>query len=227
MACREIAGAREKAGASVKGSFRPEPSDRERAALRRKWNQTSRAPGIGLWANKRERQTMPGRARKGPSGRQKWNPLAPLGHHCALRRPSLPAESYKQASCRAAALRAAYAAAKPPSGCLAFRASPGSSRRRAPSICCRYGPAPFLDREAVPMRWIVCLKSVPRPRGATHAVASAARAPLLGRPSATKQWWAVTGSNRRPYRCKRYALPAELTAQSMRVITRARRRGQG
>src|SRR5579863_10262676 len=26
------------------------------------------------------------------------------------------------------------------------------------------------------------------------------------------EWWAVTGSNRRPYRCKRYALPAELTA---------------
>ena len=27
-----------------------------------------------------------------------------------------------------------------------------------------------------------------------------------------RKWWAVTGSNRRPYRCKRYALPAELTA---------------
>src|SRR5438552_4532567 len=25
-------------------------------------------------------------------------------------------------------------------------------------------------------------------------------------------WWAVTGSNRRPLRCKRSALPAELTA---------------
>src|SRR5665213_1631423 len=29
---------------------------------------------------------------------------------------------------------------------------------------------------------------------------------------ASEGWWAVTGSNRRPYRCKRYALPAELTA---------------
>src|SRR5689334_16147272 len=29
---------------------------------------------------------------------------------------------------------------------------------------------------------------------------------------ASESWWAVTGSNRRPYRCKRYALPAELTA---------------
>ena len=28
------------------------------------------------------------------------------------------------------------------------------------------------------------------------------------------EWWAVTGSNRRPYRCKRYALPAELTARA-------------
>ena len=27
-------------------------------------------------------------------------------------------------------------------------------------------------------------------------------------------WWAVTGSNRRPSRCKRDALPAELTARS-------------
>ena len=26
------------------------------------------------------------------------------------------------------------------------------------------------------------------------------------------KWWAVTGSNRRPSRCKRDALPAELTA---------------
>ena len=26
------------------------------------------------------------------------------------------------------------------------------------------------------------------------------------------EWWAVTGSNRRPSRCKRDALPAELTA---------------
>ena len=186
MACREIAGAREKAGASIKGSFRPEPSDRERAALRRKWNQTSRAAGIGLWANKRERSTMPAGARKVRSGRQKWNPLAPLGHHCALRRPSLPAESYKQASCRAAALRAAYAAAKPPSGRLAFWASPGSSRCRAPSIRCCYGPAPFLDRDAI------------------------------------KKWWAVTGSNRRPYRCKRYALPAELTARSQARFHTAR-----
>ncbi len=28
------------------------------------------------------------------------------------------------------------------------------------------------------------------------------------------RWWAVTGSNRRPSRCKRDALPAELTARS-------------
>ena len=41
------------------------------------------------------------------------------------------------------------------------------------------------------------------------------------------KWWAVTGSNRRPYRCKRYALPTELTAQNLsgvRVIPRRRRR---
>src|SRR3984957_11606830 len=30
--------------------------------------------------------------------------------------------------------------------------------------------------------------------------------------SATRRWWAVTGSNRRPSRCKRDALPTELTA---------------
>src|SRR5665213_120822 len=36
-------------------------------------------------------------------------------------------------------------------------------------------------------------------------------------------WWAVTGSNRRPYRCKRYALPAELTALCERAY-RARAR---
>src|SRR5471030_129557 len=39
------------------------------------------------------------------------------------------------------------------------------------------------------------------------------RAPFLAGPSARWKWWAVTGSNRRPYRCKRYALPAELTAR--------------
>ena len=31
-----------------------------------------------------------------------------------------------------------------------------------------------------------------------------------------RKWWAVTGSNRRPYRCKRYALPTELTAPKAR-----------
>src|SRR5690349_18128657 len=31
-------------------------------------------------------------------------------------------------------------------------------------------------------------------------------------PDAHLTWWAVTGSNRRPSRCKRDALPAELTA---------------
>ena len=30
--------------------------------------------------------------------------------------------------------------------------------------------------------------------------------------TANRKWWAVTGSNRRPPRCKRGALPAELTA---------------
>ena len=34
------------------------------------------------------------------------------------------------------------------------------------------------------------------------------------------QWWAVTGSNRRPTRCKRVALPAELTA--LRVLYQLR-----
>ena len=35
---------------------------------------------------------------------------------------------------------------------------------------------------------------------------------------ASEGWWAVKGSNLRPYRCKRYALPAELTARTP-VIT--------
>src|SRR5258707_4803385 len=33
------------------------------------------------------------------------------------------------------------------------------------------------------------------------------------RHGSTRAWWAVTGSNRRPSRCKRDALPAELTAR--------------
>src|SRR3546814_19328180 len=32
----------------------------------------------------------------------------------------------------------------------------------------------------------------------------------------TGMWWAVTGSNRRPSRCKRDALPTELTARTLR-----------
>ena len=36
-------------------------------------------------------------------------------------------------------------------------------------------------------------------------------------------WWAVTGSNRRPPRCKRGALPAELTARSPARRTKRRR----
>src|SRR5262249_51307991 len=32
-------------------------------------------------------------------------------------------------------------------------------------------------------------------------------------------WWAVTGSNRRPHRCKRCALPAELTARLGRAYS--------
>ena len=38
-------------------------------------------------------------------------------------------------------------------------------------------------------------------------------------------WWAVTGSNRRPSRCKRDALPAELTAHASTPAT-PRRQGQ-
>ena len=40
------------------------------------------------------------------------------------------------------------------------------------------------------------------------------------------KWWAVTGSNRRPSRCKRDALPAELTALLVRANT-ARTMGCG
>jgi hypothetical protein len=36
----------------------------------------------------------------------------------------------------------------------------------------------------------------------------------------SEKWWAVTGSNRRPSRCKRDALPAELTARP-RAVPRA------
>lgn len=36
-------------------------------------------------------------------------------------------------------------------------------------------------------------------------------------------WWAVTGSNRRPSRCKRDALPTELTAQGLRRLPPASR----
>src|SRR5690606_16143162 len=36
--------------------------------------------------------------------------------------------------------------------------------------------------------------------------------PLLMRRGRLTRWWAVTGSNRRPSRCKRDALPTELTA---------------
>lgn len=32
-------------------------------------------------------------------------------------------------------------------------------------------------------------------------------------------WWAVTGSNRRPSRCKRDALPTELTAQGLQATS--------
>lgn len=43
------------------------------------------------------------------------------------------------------------------------------------------------------------------------------------------KWWAVTGSNRRPLRCKRSALPAELTARrevrAMRKAARQASRG--
>src|SRR5687768_3878981 len=43
-----------------------------------------------------------------------------------------------------------------------------------------------------------------------------------------RDWWAVTGSNRRPSRCKRDALPTELTAQAQVLghapATGARRR---
>ena len=35
-----------------------------------------------------------------------------------------------------------------------------------------------------------------------------------------RRWWAVTGSNRRPSRCKRDALPAELTARKLPRATR-------
>src|SRR5437763_7486643 len=39
---------------------------------------------------------------------------------------------------------------------------------------------------------------------------------------ASEGWWAVTGSNRRPLRCKRSALPAELTALNDRHLIRRR-----
>jgi hypothetical protein len=53
-----------------------------------------------------------------------------------------------------------------------------------------------------------------------EASPAAGRRPCPGASAATHrpsrraaQWWAVTGSNRRPSRCKRDALPAELTAR--------------
>ena len=36
----------------------------------------------------------------------------------------------------------------------------------------------------------------------------------------TSKWWAVTGSNRRPSRCKRDALPTELTARGAKYVPR-------
>ena len=40
-------------------------------------------------------------------------------------------------------------------------------------------------------------------------------------------WWAVTGSNRRPSRCKRDALPTELTAQLLCRVPCRGARGKG
>ena len=38
------------------------------------------------------------------------------------------------------------------------------------------------------------------------------------------EWWAVTGSNRRPSRCKRDALPAELTAPFQSALNAQKKR---
>ena len=50
------------------------------------------------------------------------------------------------------------------------------------------------------------------------------------RPRLKRSWWAVTGSNRRPSRCKRDALPTELTARAASFrptgLDTACRRGQ-
>ena len=57
----------------------------------------------------------------------------------------------------------------------------------------------------------------------TRFLASArSNAPRLPRTSDLYAWWwALTGSNRRPSRCKRDALPAELSAHGLRRATRA------
>src|SRR6476661_2398931 len=62
------------------------------------------------------------------------------------------------------------------------------------------------------MRWFRCSG------GASNRVWLCAMLPASQSPN----WWAVTGSNRRPSRCKRDALPAELTALALQV---PRRRG--
>src|SRR5258708_10638182 len=51
---------------------------------------------------------------------------------------------------------------------------------------------------------------VPVPRQAARCAALA----VPRRATYTRAWWAVTGSNRRPSRCKRDALPTELTARA-------------
>ena len=93
--------------------------------------------------------------------------------------------------------------------------------RAAPIICLPAAASPIAARNA-------CFKSnctgLPPTsqclRGATHADTSAFMrcryepGSFLRRHPATKKWWAVKGSNLRPYRCKRYALPAELTART-------------
>ena len=95
-------------------------------------------------------------------------------------------------------------------GILCPRPSTGQLRpAKIPSLACN---APLMHRRCNVL---------------AAAILGARQPHLMSRNGCESAWWALTGSNRRPSRCKRDALPAELTARAACRATRKTRRQPG
>ena len=177
----------------------------------------SRRPSTPFGADPLKKPMAPWRLQELTTTRVFWgeNPviglsLAPL---CPIRRPA-QAES---GSSNAGHLAACCRGSSLPRRWAGFCFSPISSIAKTRTTIS--APSPIASKNRIVTPSARADSKLPRshcsaPKAGWEPTTDAGTAGFHCRPLAAMKWWAVKGSNLRPYRCKRYALPAELTARN-------------